>query len=57
MDRKNNQIDAQKMTLENLEKHNETYVKKLRVFSNQQLEKSKRIEDIKQMEVEDLSTK
>jgi len=44
VDRKNNEIESVKLTLNNLENHNEGYVKKLRSFSNKLLEKIKRME-------------
>ncbi|CAI2370996.1 unnamed protein product [Moneuplotes crassus] len=56
MDRKKNEMDSLKLTHENLEKHNSEYIKRLRDINRELLKKSGEIENIKQMEVEDLTT-
>ncbi|CAI2371388.1 unnamed protein product [Moneuplotes crassus] len=57
IDRKNNEVDSLKMTYDNLENHNAEYIKKLRDLNKEMVKKMKRIESIKQMEVEDLTMK
>ena len=57
IERKNTEIEAQKLTVKNVELHNEAYIKKLRGLANEQFDKIKKVEMIKQMEIEDLSSK
>ena len=57
IERKNTEIEAQKLTVKNIELHNEAYIKKLRGLANEQFDKIKKVEMIKQMEIEDISSK
>lgn len=57
VERKNNELDATKSTLRNIESHNGAYMKKLRDHANALSQKLKRMDDFKQMEIEDYSTK
>jgi chromosome segregation ATPase len=57
IEKKNNSIEALKMTIDNLEKHTEAYTKKLRDYGKELKCEIKRVEDIKQMEIEDLMSR
>ena len=47
VERKNIEIESTKMTMENIEKHNGVYVKKLREFNNEMHSKASRMNDVK----------
>jgi len=57
IERKNNQLESHKLTMDNLESHNETYTRKLRKLTNERVLKEKHATEILQMEVEDLHSK
>ena len=55
VDRKNTEIESTKLTLKNIEQHNDNYIKRLREFGNDMKKKVAKAVDVKQMEVEDLN--
>lgn len=57
VERKNNELDSTKSTLQNIETHNAAYIKKLREHAKVLTQNLKRMDDFKQMEIEDYSTR
>ena len=55
VERKNSEIDSLKLTLKNIEQHNDQYIKRLRQYGDEMRKKVVKAVDVKQMEVEDLS--